>query len=65
METMTSRYGTARVISTRNNPDSPWSSRLYINETATTKAAIHRTTDGAMKWADKTLRAHIDNRVLA
>lgn len=49
--------GTRKVVATRNDDNSEWQSRLYVNngETATLTNAKHKTLKGVEKWAAKVL----------
>ncbi len=49
--------GSRKVITTTNDGNAPFWSRLYVNhgETATLTNATHKTLAGAQKWAAKVL----------
>lgn len=49
--------GTRQVIASRNDTNSSWSARVYVNngETATLLCCKRATADGVRKWADKNI----------
>lgn len=57
MQTIEIANGTRKVIASRNDSESKWSARLYVNdgETATTVTAKFKTEDGVRDWAAKQL----------
>lgn len=59
MQTITAKSGTRQVITTSNDSEGPFWSRLYVNngETATLLNATHKSLKGAAKWAEKAVTA--------
>ena len=57
MQTIKIENGSRQVIATRNDSDSKWNARLYVNngETATPENGKFKTEKGLRTWAAKKL----------
>jgi hypothetical protein len=57
MQIQIATQGTRQVLTTSNDAEGPFWSRLYVNngETATMVSATHKSLKGAAKWAQKAI----------
>lgn len=55
MQSLTIEDGTRQVVATRNDSESKWEARVYVNrgETATLETGKFKTETGVRRWASK------------